>query len=247
MNYVETGHGPAIVLVHGFPLDGRVWDEVAQQLSSRARVIVPDIRGFGRNAPEDAFTMDDLAADLAGLMEMLGIAPCPVAGLSMGGYVVQTLAKNYPGIATRVFLVDTKAEADTPEGRAKRDVMAELALAQGATAVAEQMAPNMTSPNAEPRAMTALRSIMDSQPPRTLAAACRAMRDRADFRDFLPTLDVPVDFVFGDADAISPADAVRPLVAQLKNGSLTVIPNAGHMSPVEQPQAVAEVLAKAVA
>ncbi|MGC4033869.1 MAG: alpha/beta hydrolase [Tepidisphaeraceae bacterium] len=128
LHYTDTGHGQAVVLVHGFPLDGRVWGGVAERLASKCRVIVPELRGFGRNPPEEGFTMADLAADLAGLMETLGIAPCPVAGLSMGGYVIQTLAKTYPGIATRLILVDTKAEGDSPEGKTKREAMANLAL-----------------------------------------------------------------------------------------------------------------------
>lgn len=244
INYADTGNGPAVVLVHGFPLDGRVWGPVGERLSARARVIVPDLRGFGRHPPEDAFTMNDLADDLAGLMEMLGIAPCPVAGLSMGGYVVMALAKKYPGIATRLILVDTKAEADSAEAKTKRDAMAELALSQGAAAVTEQMLPNMTAPDADAKVVSALKSMMECQPPKTLAAACRAMRDREDFTAFLPASESPVDFIFGSDDQISPAAAVRPIVELSSRHSLTLIDHAGHMAPMEQPQAVADAIGK---
>ena len=239
----DTGTGPAVVLIHGFPLDGRVWDGVVQRLSTRARVIVPDLRGFGRQTPEDAFTMSDLADDVATLMEMVGVAPCPVVGLSMGGYVVQALIKKYPGIASRVILVDTKAEADSAEAKAKRDATAELAMTGGAKAVADQMIAGMTADAPPPAVVSALRSIMDSQPPKTLAAALRAMRDRDDATATLRDSESPVDWVFGKDDKISPANAIEPLVRPGKD-SLTLIDKAGHMSPVEQPQAVADAIGK---
>lgn len=244
LNYTETGHGPAVVLVHGFPLDGRVWQGVADRLASRARVIVPDLRGFGRHSPETAFTLSDLADDLAGLMETLGIAPCPVAGLSMGGYVAQTLARKYPGIATKLILVDTKAEADSPEGKAKRDAMAELALTGGAKAVTEQMLPNMLGENPDAAVQTNLRSIMECQPGPTLAAASIAMRDREDFVDFLPTVESPIHFIFGAEDKISPASAIERFVGG--RNTLTLIEKAGHMAPIENPQAVADAIAKSL-
>lgn len=243
LNYEDRGSGTAVLLVHGFPLDGRVWQGVADRLSARGRVIVPDLRGFGRNTPQSAFTMRDLADDLAAILEQLGIAPCPVAGLSMGGYAAMTLAKAYPGIASRLILVDTKAAADTSEQKQKRDTMAALATAEGARAIADQMVPNMLSPSAGPQTVSDLRQIMECQPPATLAAALAAMRDRDDFTDFLPTLDTPVDWIFGTDDAISPAEAVEPIVARLQKGTLTRIPAAGHMAPFEQPQAVADAIA----
>ena len=242
LHYTETGQGQAVLLIHGFPLDGRVWAGVADRLATRNRVIVPDLRGFGRHAPEDVFTMNDLADDMAAFMEMIGVAPCPVAGLSMGGYVAQTLAKKYPGIATRLILVDTKAESDSAEAKEKRNAMAAVANGEGAKAITDQMLPNMTAPDASPAVIASLRSIMESQPAKTLAAACIAMRDRDDFRDFLPTIEVPVDFIFGREDAISPAGAIEPYVTG--RNTLTLIDHAGHMSPIEQPQAVADAIAK---
>ena len=135
---------------------------------------------------------------MAGLSwKMLGIAPCPVAGLSMGGYVAQALAVAYPGIASRVILVDTKAEADAPAAKPKRDAMAALALEHGARAVTERMLPDMTAPGADARVGVELRSIMDTQSPRTLAAACVAMRDRADFAGVWSTVESPIDWIFG--------------------------------------------------
>ncbi|MDB5328678.1 MAG: alpha/beta hydrolase fold [Phycisphaerales bacterium] len=242
LHYTDAGHGQAILLIHGFPLDGRIWAGVAERLVAKARVIVPDLRGFGRHTPEDAFTMADLADDMAAMMEMLGIAPCPVAGLSMGGYVAQTLAKKYPGIASRLILVDTKAEGDSAEGKAKRDAMAEVALAEGSKAIADQMLPNMTAAEPNPAVAAELRSIMESQPPKTLAAACGAMRDREDFTDFLTAIEVPVAFIFGRDDKISPSAAIEKYAAG--GNTLTLIDNAGHMSPIEQPQAVADAIAK---
>lgn len=245
LHYMESGNGPAILLIHGFPLDGRVWSPVAERLVSRMRVLTPELRGFGRNNPETAFTMDDLADDMAAFMEMLGIAPCPVAGLSMGGYVAQALARKYPGIATKLIMVDTKAEADSAEARGKRDAMAQLANTGGAKAVADQMAPNMLSPATPPAVKANLCAIMESQPAKTLAAASIAMRDRQDFTPLVAGSDSPIHWIFGRDDKISPASAIESLVRPGKD-SVTMIDNAGHMSPIEQPAAVAEAIGRAV-
>ena len=244
LNYTDHGRGPTILLIHGFPLDGRVWEPVADILSRSLRVIVPDQRGFGRNAPADAFTMRDLANDIADLANQLVIAPCAIAGLSMGGYVAQTIAKYNPDTISQLILVDTKADADTPEGKTKRDAMAAVALSEGAIGVTQQMLPNMLHPDAPPQTLAALKTIMESQHGPTLAAACIAMRDRDDFTEFLKTSKLPLGLIYGLADAISPPALGRAIADAVPAAKMIEIENAGHISPIEQPQAVAEALLK---
>ncbi|MGN6726048.1 MAG: alpha/beta fold hydrolase [Tepidisphaeraceae bacterium] len=247
INYTDRGRGRALVLLHGFPLDGRVWDGVADLLSRTIRVIVPDLRGFGINAPADAFTMQDLANDVADLVNQLVIAPCAVAGLSMGGYVAQTLAKYNPDVVSQLILVDTKAEADTEQARAKRDAMAATALAEGAKGVTAQMLPNMLAPEAPATIVAGLKGIMESQHAPTLAAASIAMRDRDDFTEFLKETRLPLGLIFGKADAISPIAIGQAIAAGNAGAKLVEIENAGHMAPFEQPQAVADAILKLLA
>ena len=242
LNYTDTGAGSALVLVHGFPLDSEVWSDVAEVLAASLRVINIDLRGFGESAASNAFSMRDLANDVAELMRTLNIAPCAMAGLSMGGYVLQALAKYRPEAINRLILVDTKAEADNDAQRAGRDAMAHLAHTDGAEAIGEKMLPNLLHPNASVEVVGRLKKIIHRQSPATLSAACVAMRDREDFRLFLPSLRVPLGLVYGAQDAISPVSLAQQIQHAKFGAKLCVIENAGHLAPLEQPLAVARAI-----
>src|SRR4051812_25394164 len=86
LSYSERGAGPALALVHGFPLDSRIWEAQLNELSNRFRVIAPDLRGFGHSRSDAPFTMESLADDVHALLEKIGALPCVLGGLSMGGY-----------------------------------------------------------------------------------------------------------------------------------------------------------------
>jgi pimeloyl-ACP methyl ester carboxylesterase len=242
--YTDAGQGPTLLLIHGFPLDSRVWDGVLPHLVEHRRVITLDLRGFGRSDPSGPFTMKQLACDVAAFVQQINGGPCAMAGLSMGGYVLQELARQAPELINHLILIDTKSEADTPEAQNKRNAMAKLAEEQGSAAVADQMLPNMLAPGADPALRDGLRIIMESQSPKTLAQACIAMRDREDFVNLLSELDLQVDIIVGKEDAITPPLLARAMHEKLKNGRLFEIEKAGHMSPFEQPAAVAETLLK---
>lgn len=244
--YNVQGAGRPIVLVHGFPLDSRIWVATAAILARSMRVFCLDLRGFGESAPVDSFSMRDLANDVAEAAEKLKIAPCPMAGLSMGGYVLQTLAKYRPEAISHLILVDTKAEADSAEGRAKREAMARDALQKGTKAVADAMAPNMLGAAPDPAVVGELRTIMESQRPETLAAASLAMRDREDFTPFLPTLRIPLRLIYGTQDTISPLSIGQAIQQRVPGSQLFPIDNAGHLAPMEQPEAVADAILRSV-
>src|SRR5215218_4015337 len=125
LNYLEQGTGTPLVLLHGFPLDSRIWREQIAALSDRFRVIAPDLRGFGQSKSDDAFTMQSLADDVHALLADRGALPAILGGLSMGGYVALAYAKKYPSDLRGLALIDTKAEADTPEGKQGRQKMIE--------------------------------------------------------------------------------------------------------------------------
>src|SRR5437762_12151428 len=116
----EMGAGPALVLVHGYPLDGAIWSGVARTLASRFRVLKPDLPGRGETAAPAAGTIEDHADFLAALLAALP-APAGLAGFSMGGYAALALALRGPTTLGALALVDTRAGADDEAGRAKRD------------------------------------------------------------------------------------------------------------------------------
>ena len=229
------------MLIHGFPLDGGVWAKLAPLLQGH-RVIVPDLRGFGRSAPTGPFTISDLADDVAGVLDALKVASADIVGLSMGGYVAQELLRVAPHRIDRLILIDTKPDADTTEAQNKRNAMATLAKDQGAEAIADTMLPNMLAPDAPADVKAALRRIMMEQPPATLEHACIAMRDREDFVDLLMHADHPIGLIVGEHDAITPPTLMESIHGKLRFGDFYVINNAGHMSPFEQPQAVADAI-----
>lgn len=245
--YDQQGTGQPIVFVHGFPLDRRIWDAQLQGLSSRFRVITVDLKGFGDSRSTEAFTIDSMADELAQFIEAINAKGCVLAGLSMGGYVALSLVARRPSVVGRLAVISSKAQADTPEGREGRQKMAQIVQEQGATAVAEQMMPKVLSPQnlqTRPELVGRLRQIMEACPTQTIANASFAMRDRADRVGDLHALAMPVLFVVGENDALIPVDLARENARQCRQGSCKVVPGAGHLIPMEQPDKLNDILAE---
>ncbi len=243
--YSDEGAGPAVVLLHGFPLDNRIFQAVSGDLSSKWRVICPDLRGFGRSGPSGAFSINTLADDAFALINALGLAPCVLGGLSMGGYVAQAFAGKYPALLKGLILMDTKADADSPEAKAGRDKMIQTVRSLGSKAVATAMLPKMLAPETatdRPEIKAELRDIMESCPPETIEHALLAMRDRDDFHATLSEFHRPTLLVFGQHDLLTPPAVGQSLQSAVPDAELALIPAAGHLSPMENPQAVAEAI-----
>jgi 3-oxoadipate enol-lactonase len=239
--YTDRGRGDPVVFLHGFPLDRRMWEAQTAKLSDHYRVIAPDLRGFGQSRRSDPFTIESLADDTHLFLEQLAATPCVLAGLSMGGYVALAYAKKYPNDLRGLILVDTKAEADTPQAREGRAKMIEQARTSGAGAVADQMLPKMLSPATQegrPDVVKTLRAMMAGCSPQTIEYALAAMRDRPDRSGELRGIKVPTLVIVGDADAITPPDVAEKMHKAIPGSKLEVIRGAGHMSPMEQPDQV---------
>jgi pimeloyl-ACP methyl ester carboxylesterase len=241
LHHVEKGSGYPLVLLHGFPLDSRVWQNQLDGLSDRYRVVCPDLQGFGKSASTQPFSIDDQAEAVHAHLQQIGALPCALGGLSMGGYVALAFAQKYPEQIDGLILVDTKAAGDTPDAKAGRMKMIDLVKKQGAPAVADQMMPRMVAENSiitQPQTVDLLRQIIEACPPRTIENALLAMRDRPDRTDLLPSIADPVLILVGESDAITPVEAAQQMKDGIPHAVLTVIPDAGHMSPMENPKAV---------
>lgn len=251
IHYTDAGQGAAVVLLHGYPLDGRIFGDVGAMLASKARVIVPDLPGFGQSTLSRPFqTMDELARSLLALVDGLGIERFLLAGLSMGGYVGQAAYRLAPARLSGLSLVDSRANADDDAAKAGRNKMIELLDTQGTPSVVEAMLPKMLHADAyklDPALVERQRDIMSAQPRDTLKYACAAMRDRPAFFDALPTLACPLQVIVGEGDVIAPVDVARKIADMTPGARLDIIPNAGHMAPLEQPAAVAEALEQLLA
>jgi 3-oxoadipate enol-lactonase len=234
LEFRERGRGDPLVLLHGFPFDGRMWDAQLDGLSARFRVIVPDLPGFGRSQPPRPFTVASAAAEVRALLADLDALPCILGGLSMGGYTALEFAHQFPADLAGLLLVDTRCDADTPEGQENRNRMIQIALEKGAGPIADVMEPKLLPPTADPDLRRRLREMMLATPPRTIAHCLAALRDRADSTPRLAAIEVPTLVVVGELDGITPPSVAQVMVEGIAGARLAVIAGAGHMTPMEQ-------------
>ena len=238
--YDRHGKGVPLVLLHGYPLDHSIWEPLVDLLENDFDLILPDLRGFGESqAAGTDFPMSDYAADVAALLDRLGIGKAVVAGHSMGGYVALAFMRAYPGRVLGLGLVSSQLLADTPENKAGRYKQAEAVLAGGVKEVAESMSVKLT---AGPDLQMWLKALILRQPPEGMAGALRAMAERPDSSSLLAGFELPLILVHGLADALIPIERARAVKAAVPGAHLTEIPDAGHMPMMEAPRKTAEAL-----
>jgi 3-oxoadipate enol-lactonase len=238
--YERRGRGTPLVLVHGFPLDHHLWDEVVALLEDTFDVILPDLRGFGESTTIDSpYGMDELASDIAGLLDQLGIEKAAIAGHSMGGYVALAFARLYPNRVSGLGLVSSQVLADPPERKEGRYKSAADVSANGIGSVVETMTPKFTT---DERLQAYARTSMEHQSPAAYIGALKAMAERADSTALLAALHVPVVVIHGDADSLIPLDRAREIKAALPQAHLVEISGAGHMPMMEAKEKTAEAL-----
>ena len=232
-------HERVLLLVHGFPLDRRLWAAQVGALATMTRVITPDLRGHGKSEiVPGPFTMDQHADDLAALLDHLKIRRAVVAGLSMGGYVAFAFWRRYPAQVQGLILADTRAEPDSAAAGAGRDATMDRVQQTGAAAYADEMLPRLLAPGslANAKIVRAVRRIMAEQPVEGIVGALGGLRDRVDSRASLPTIAVPTLVITGEADVITPPADAQAMAAAIPGARLVVIPKAGHLSPLENPR-----------
>jgi len=239
--YADVGPGPAVVLLHGFPLSKAMWQEQLSGIGSTYRVIAPDLRGHGESpAPEGVYTMDEMADDVIELLETLHITePIVLGGLSMGGYVALSLVARHPRRVRALMLMDTRAGADTPDAAQGREATARAVLeADKATPVVNAMLPKLFSKltlEKRPERVEPMRTVMEQTTPRGIAGALRGMAKRPDRRADLAGISVPTLVLVGEEDVITPPAEAKALADAIPNARLEVVPHAGHMAPYENP------------
>ena len=245
-----SGRGRPLLLLHGFPLDGRMWDRLVPLLSMDHLCIVPDLRGFGRSAEEDkSFSMANLADDCNGLLDALQVRqPVVVCGLSMGGYVAMQFADRYAMRIACLVLTNTRANADDPSLIANRLALSSIGLTNGVPKVVLPMLERLFSKHTasnQPQVVEWVRSMMLETRASTYAWAQLAMAARNDFRSKLPCWNMPVVCVAGAEDTMtSPAD-MRQMAEEFPNSEMHVLANSAHLTPLECPIAFAQIVLKA--
>lgn len=240
----ETGQGPPVVLLHAFPLNRRMWEPQRGELSGRYRIVTPDFRGHGESAlPDEDSTMERLAEDVRGLLDELGLERVVLGGLSMGGYVAFAFLRKHAARLAGLILADTRAAADSEEGRQGRYENAGLAEKEGSAALADRLLPKLLAPASQGGPVArAARELMLSTPPAGMARALRGMAVRPDSTALLGRIQVPTLVVVGEQDPLSPPAEAEAMAQSIPNAKLVRIPNAGHLSNLEQPTAFTNAL-----
>jgi pimeloyl-ACP methyl ester carboxylesterase len=239
MNHDEQGQGLPLLLIHVFPHDRTLWEPQLDGLKDVARVIAPDLRGFGsaETVPE-TMTMDDYAADLKALLDELGIPGAVICGLSMGGYVALAFLARYPDATKGLILCNTRAGADNEKAREGRYATAQKALDEGMAAIAEGMVPKMLSGAdvfTHPDLRSSVENMMARQSPEAVAAAAHGMALRPDRTAMLSSIKVPVLVITGSEDTLIPPS--EAMAAKIPGSDFAVIPKVAHLSNLEDAEA----------
>ena len=243
MAWLETGAGWPLVLLHAFPLNAGMWGPQLDAAPAGWRVIAPDFRGFGRT-PRGRLpiTIDTFAADVGALMDALEIQEAAVCGLSMGGYVAFEMFRQEPERIASLVLADTRASADTPEGRAGRVRLREVLAQEGPRGIAEQMLPKLFSQDAPPAAVARARAMIESSAAEAIDGAIEALMTRVDSTPDLSRISRAVLIVVGEHDSVTPQADAEAMHRAIARSRLAVIPRAGHLSNLERPEAFSKVL-----
>jgi pimeloyl-ACP methyl ester carboxylesterase len=237
--YEVSGAGPDVILLHPFPLNHTFWKAVVDTLSTRYRVIVPDLRAHGDSElGEGPATMEKMAADLAALCREERITKAFFAGVSIGGYVLFEFWRRHREQVAALVLANTRAAAETPESRKNRLALAEKVLREGTAGFIEEMLPKVLSPltvSNRPDIVDAARGMMRKMSPQDIAAVQQGMADRPDSVATLKTIDVPTLIVTGADDSI-PLNEAELMRRNISSSRLQIIPRAGHYAALEQPE-----------
>jgi pimeloyl-ACP methyl ester carboxylesterase len=241
MAYDVLGSGPPVVLLHGFPFNRSLWREQAEALRDRYRVITPDLRGHGETIAtgELIFTMDEMAQDVAALLEHLQIDRAAIGGLSMGGYVALAFYRRFPLRVRTFILADTRPQAETDEARAHRETQAQKALTEGMEAIADAMMPKLFSHGTlaeRPQIVARVREMITSNKPEAVAATQRGMAARTDHTQLLPRIIAPTLILVGSEDRITTPEDAELMHREIRGSRLETIKGAGHVSNLEQPE-----------
>lgn len=232
---------PRIVLIHSLALDASIWDSVVARLAVHADILTYDCRGHGRSGKRaQGFTMARFARDLMELLDHVGWQTAVAAGCSMGGCVAQALAGLYHSRVSALGLIDTTGwyGEDAPATWRER---AAGVLSKGLVELLEFQLPRWFGDDfrkQQSEAVNAVTEVFLANDLDCYAASCIMLGD-TDLRGYLKKLSVPVAILVGEEDYATPVTEAQQLHDAIPNSTLTVIPGARHLTPIERPEEIA--------
>jgi 3-oxoadipate enol-lactonase len=232
---------PRIVLIHSLAMDASIWDGVVSRLAVHADILTYDCRGHGHSGKCDqGFTMARFARDLMELLDHVGWQSAVAAGCSMGGCVAQALAGLYHSRVNALGLIDTTAWYDEDAAAFWRD-RANAVRSKGLVGLVEFQLPRWFSDEfrkAHPELVKTATEVFLRNDLDCYAASC-IMLGEADLRDYLKKLSVPAAVIVGEQDNATPVADAQYLHGAIPNSTLTIIPGARHLTPIECPEEIA--------
>jgi pimeloyl-ACP methyl ester carboxylesterase len=237
----------ALVVIHAFPLGARMFEAQLALADRGWRVIAPELRGFdGATGEPSASSIDDYAADVIDLLDALHVDEAVIGGVSMGGYIAFAMFRHAPRYFQGLILADTKSQADTPEALDGRRKMLQLVQEKGPPAVADEMIPKLlgeTTRRTRPQIVELVRSLVLANSTDAIAGAIRALMTRPDSTPLLSTIHRPALILVGDEDVVTPKAVAEEMHRGIAGSQLAIVPGAGHLSNLEQPEAFNAALA----
>jgi 3-oxoadipate enol-lactonase len=248
--YGDKGTGLPLVFLHAFPLNRTMWAAQEETLSSLFRVVTVDLRGHGESdAPLWHYSLDQTADDVRALLDQLSIQQAVFVGLSMGGYILFAFYRKYAERVKGLVLADTRAQADTTEGKAGRFQMAQTAYTEGPAAIADIMLPKLLSPTTirtRPEIVRKVRAMIEGNQISGIAGDLMAMAERPDSIPLLRRITCPTQIIVGELDHATPPSDAKLMAEQIPGSRLRVIPHAAHLTNLEQPEQFNQIIASFV-
>lgn len=262
MAYVNAGEGPAVLFLHGYPFDQSMWREQIDGITTAGfRAIAPDLRGLGETVAPTLVgdsageshrlksvpltTMDEMARDVAALLDELNVEDAVISGLSMGGYVAFEFMHLFPARVRGLVLAGTRAPADNEQEKAGREQQVQTMLRAGMVPISIATLPKLLASRTlaeKPDVVKRVRAMITRSDPKGAAAAQRGMAVRRDYSDDLPNIDVPTLIIVGREDPIRPVADAEFMHRGISNSHLEIIEDAAHMTNMEQPEVLNGVL-----
>jgi 3-oxoadipate enol-lactonase len=237
ISWLQSGRGRTIILLHGFPLHAGMWETLHATTPHGWTLITPDLRNFGESHGTPALSVDDHANDVLALLRHLGCEDAVIGGLSMGGYIALAVHRLAPQRCRALVLADTRAEPDTEDARANRARLQATGRERGPDAVLQAMLPKLVGPAAHAAGAVPeqLKAIAGANTAEGVVDGLEALKTRPDARPGLAAIACPTLVIVGADDALTPPSTAEALRDGIAGAQLVVLPDAGHMSNLEQP------------
>ncbi len=246
LHYIEQGSGVPLVLFHAFPLSGAMWHGEMKQLHPLVRVIAPDLPGFGSSARLPQPSIAGMAQAVATLLDRLNIRePALIAGLSMGGYVAFEFLRQFPTRVKALGLFSTRAAADSPQQRQGRLNLIERLKKEGIEVLIQSTLPKLLGPTTmrnQPTLVSQVEQAIRQATVEGITDALQAMADRRDSGSLLAGIACSTLVMAGAEDTLIPAQEGEGMAKSIPGARLEIIPQAGHLMNLEQPDTFQSVI-----